>query len=77
MRPAKFFPGQRVRINEAARDLYPEWVGAFAHVGIGGIAAPYLFSGNYYVHTSNEKGGTVILRLPEHCLDDAPSDFHL
>ena len=73
----KFIPGQRVRINQAAVDKVPEFVGLIGTVGIGGVNAPYCFSGEYFVSIYRDTGAKVIVLLPEHCLDEAPTTFRL
>ena len=77
MPPQKFIPGQRVRINKLASDLVPEHVGLLGTVGIDVIAAPAHHHGEYFVSIRRETGAMVIVRLPEHCLDDAPTGFRL
>ena len=73
----KYTPGQRVRINEAASELVPGYVGVVGHIGIGSINAPSFYQGEYFVSVHQETGAKVILRLPERCLDEAPPDFRL
>ena len=73
----KYRPGQRVWINDSARELVPDYVGMCGHVGIGGIAAAHYYRGDYFVNLRLHTGATVILRLPECCLDDAQPKFRL
>ena len=73
----KYTPGQRVRINTRASDQVPEYVGMLGTIGIGGISAPHFFYGEYFISIRHESGAKVIVRLPEHCLDDAPTDIRL
>ena len=73
----KFTPGQRVRINLSAAKLVPDYVGLVGHIGIGGLSAPHYHGGQYYVTVHLPTGAVVTLRLLEHCLDDASSDFRL
>jgi hypothetical protein len=73
----KYRPGQRVCINEAASGLVPQYVGMAGHIGIGSINAPAYYQGEYFVTVRLETGAKVVLRLPERCLNDAPSGFHL
>ena len=71
----KYTPGQRVRINDAASVLVQGFVGMVGH--IGSINTPAFYQGEYFVSVRLETGATVILRLPERCLDDAPVGFRL
>ena len=73
----KYTPGQRVRINEAASELVPGYVGMAGHIGIGSISAPAFYQGEYFVTIRLETGAPVILRLPEHCIEEAPAEFRL
>ena len=73
----KFILGQRVRINKLASDLVPEYVGMLGSVGIRGIAAPAHHHGENFVSIRRDTDARVIVRLPEHCLDDAPTEFRL
>ena len=73
----KYTPGQRVRINEAASGLVQGFVGMVGHIGIGSINAPAFHQGEYFVSVRLETGATVILRLPERCLDEALAEFRL
>ena len=59
----KYIPGQRVRINEAASELVPGYVGMVGHIGIGSINAPEFYQGQYFVTVRLETGAKVILRL--------------
>ena len=72
-----WFPGRRFRINKLASHLLPECVGMLGAIGIGGIAAPAHFHGEYFVSIHRDTGAKVYVRLPEHCLDDAPTEFRL
>ena len=76
-RNLKYVPGQRVRINEQAYHLGPDYVGMYGHIGIGGISVTHYFLGQYFVTVQLETGATVILQLPEQCLEDAPVGFRL
>ena len=73
----RYVPGQRVLINKSASDLYPDYVGMYGHIGIGGVAGPYFAHDCYFVGVRLETGASVILRLPEKCIDEAPTDFRL
>ena len=73
----KYVPGQRVRVNRAASSLVPDYVGMCGHIGIGGISAPHYFQGRHYVALNLPSGAQIIVRLPERCLDDAPTNFRL
>ena len=73
----KFIPGQRVRINQAAADRIPEFVGMLGTVGMGGVHAPYYFGGEYFVSIHRDTGAKIIVQLPEHCIDGAPTGFRL
>ena len=73
----KYLPGQRVRVNRAASSFVPEYVGVYGHIGIGGISAPHYFQRRYYVTLDLSSEAHIILRLPEHCLDDVATDFRL
>lgn len=64
-----------MRINESVAELYPDYVGWYGHVGIGGVAVSYFLRDLYFVSLRLDTGASVILRLPEKCIDDAPTDF--
>ena len=40
-RNLKYVQGQRVRINEQAYHLVPDYVGMYGHIGIGGISVTH------------------------------------
>ena len=73
----KFIPGERVRINERASELLPEYVGMLGTIGIGGIAVPAHHHGEYFVSIRRETGVKVIVQIHERCLDYAPTGFRL
>ena len=73
----KYTPGQRVRINKAASQQVPGYVCTVGHIGIGSINAPSFYQGEYFVTVRLETGEKVILRLPEHCIEEASAEFHL
>ena len=73
----KYQPGQRVCISESASGLVPQYVGMVGHIGIGSISAPAYHQGEYFVTVRLDTGAKVVLRLPERCITDAPSGFHL
>ena len=72
-----YTPGQRVRINGAVSGLVQGFVGMVGHIGIGSINAPSHYRGEYFVTVRLETGATVILKLPETYLDEAPEEFRL
>ena len=47
------------------------------HIGIGSPGAPARYQGGYLVSERLETGSTVILRLPEECIDEAPAEMTL
>ena len=57
--------------------LVAGFVGAIGHIGIGRLNAPAFYEGDYFVSVRLETGATVILRLPEHCIDEAPGELRL
>jgi hypothetical protein len=73
----KYTQGLRVRINNAASGLVQDFVGMVGHIGIGSINAPSYYQGEYFVNVRLETGAKMILRLPEHCIEEAPAEFHL
>jgi hypothetical protein len=73
----RFGRGDRVRVNEKARRVYPDYVGMLGHIGIGSIAAKHFHHGQYYVTVVLPTKGRVILRLTEKQVDDATPDFRL
>ena len=73
----EFKPGQRVRVNENAVGLVAGFVGTIGHIGIGSLNTPSFYQGDYFVSVRLETGSTVILRLPERCLDEASAEFRL
>jgi hypothetical protein len=73
----KYTAGQRVRVNESAVGIVAGFVGMIGHIGIGSLNAPAFLQGMYFVSVRLESGSSVILRLPEDCLDEAPSELTL
>ena len=73
----KYTPGQRVRVNKSAAGTVAGFVGMTGHIGIGSLNAPAFFQGKYFVSVRMGTGSNVILRLPEECLDSAPSELTL
>ena len=73
----KFIPGQRVRINEHASEMVPDYVSMYGHIGIGGINATHYFRGEYFVKVLLPTGAKVVLQLPENCLEDAHIEYRL
>ena len=60
----KHTSGQRVRINAAASQQVPSYVGMVGHIGIGSINAPAFYQGEYFVTVRPETRPKVILKLP-------------
>ena len=73
----KFWSGQRVRVNAHAHDLAPEYVGVYGHIHHLRSPATPVADEEYFVAVHNAKGTYILVRLPEKCIDDAPTEKRL